>query len=115
MIISATTRAYVCAQPVDMRKSIDALAQLVEPLFQASPFSGHVFVFLGKTRNKAKLLVWDRHGFWLLYKRLERSQFPKPETLAQRGLSGAELMAFLDGIDVSKSTPLKSVSATRIS
>jgi transposase len=115
MIISAATRAYVCAQPVDMRKSIDGLAQLVEPLFQADPFCGHVFVFLGKTRNKAKLLVWDRHGFWLLYKRLERGHFPKPEILAQRGLSGAELMAFLDGIDVSKSKSLKGVPATRIS
>ena len=115
MIISAATRAYVCAQPVDMRKAIDGLAQLVEPLFQADPFSGQVFVFLSKTRNKAKLLVWDRHGFWLLYKRLERGRFPKPEILAQRGLSGVELMAFLEGIDVSNTKPLKKVFATRIS
>lgn len=115
MIISASTRAYVCAQTVDMRKSIDGLAQLVEPLFQADPFCGHVFVFLGKTRNKAKLLVWDRHGFWLLYKRLERGHFPKPEILAQRGLSGAELMAFLDGIDLSHAHPIESVLASRIS
>ena len=115
MIISAATRAYVCAQPVDMRKAIDGLAQLVEPLFQADPFSGAVFVFLSRTRNKAKLLVWNRHGFWLLYKRLECGQFPKPEILAQRGLSGAELMAFLEGIDVSDSRSLKRVLATRIS
>jgi transposase len=115
MMLSAAVRAYVCAEPIDMRKSIDGLAQLVGPLFAADPFSGHVFVFLGKSRNKAKLLVWDRHGFWLLYKRLERGRFPKPGELVNRGLSVAELTLFLEGIDLSRAQRLDSVQARRIS
>ena len=66
MILSSSVRAYVCAEPVDMRKQIDSLAQMVESVFAANPFSGQVFVFLGRRRNKVKLLWWDRHGFFLL-------------------------------------------------
>ena len=114
MILSSSIRAFVCAETTDMRKSIDALAQLVEPMFAADPFGGQVFVFLGKRRNKVKLLWWNRHGFLLLYKRLERGQFPKPDEFAQRVLSMAELMAFLDGIDLSHVRRLPSVNATRV-
>jgi len=114
MILSAALRAYVCAEPVDMRKSIDGLAQLVEPLFQADPFSGHVFVFLGKHRNKVKLLVWDRNGFWMLYKRLEKNRFPRPDAFVREGLSLAELTAWLEGIDLGNARRLPSVSALRV-
>ncbi|MBI3375158.1 MAG: IS66 family insertion sequence element accessory protein TnpB [Betaproteobacteria bacterium] len=53
-----------------MRKSIDGLSVLVEPVFAADPFCGHWFVFLSKKRDKVKILYWDRHGFALWYKRL---------------------------------------------
>lgn len=102
MILGGGVRAYVCAEPVDMRKAIDGLAQLVQPMFRADPFGGQVFVFLGKRRNKVKLLWWDRNGFFLLYKRLERGRFPSALELARGALSVAELMAFLEGIDVSR-------------
>ena len=87
MILSSSVRAYVCAEPVDMRKQIDGLAQMVEAVFAADAFGGQVFVFLGKRRNKVKLLWWDRHGFFLLHKRLERGRFPRPAELARGGLS----------------------------
>lgn len=93
----------------------DGLVQLVEPVFKADPFCGSVFVFLGKSRNKAKMVVWDSTGFWLLYKRLERGQFPRPEELAQRGLSWTELSAFLEGIDVTRMKRLTGVDARRVS
>jgi transposase len=114
MIFSAALRAYVCAEPSDMRKSIDALAQLVQPLFDADPFSGHVFVFVGRRRDKVKLLCWDRHGFWLLYKRLERGRFPPPQALASHGLSLAELAAWLEGIDVARVRRLPAVPVRRV-
>ena len=114
MILASAVRAYVCAEPTDMRKQIDGLAQLVEPLFGSDPFGGQVFVFLGKRRNKVKLLWWDRHGFFLLYKRLERGRFPRPEALAREGLSMAELMAFLEGIDLSRARRLPEVAASRV-
>ena len=115
MILGGGVRAYVCAEPVDMRKSIDGLSQLVKPLLSGDAFSGSVFVFMSRRREKVKLLWWDRHGFWLAYKRLERGRFPRAEELARRGLSLAELTAFLEGIDLTRTRRLASVSATRIS
>ena len=115
MILGGGVKAYVCAEPVDMRKSIDGLSQLVEPLLSGDAFSGSVFVFMSRRREKVKLLWWDRHGFWVAYKRLERGRFPRPEELARRGLSLAELTAFLDGIDLTRTRRLASEPATRIS
>lgn len=115
MILGGGVRAYVCAEPVDMRKSIDGLSQLVTPLLSADAFSGSVFVFLSRRREKVKLLWWDRHGFWMAYKRLERGRFPRPEELVRRGLSLAELTAFLEGIDLRHTRRLASVDAKRIS
>jgi transposase len=115
VILGGGVKAYVCAEPVDMRKSIDGLSQLVAPLHLGDAFSGSVFVFMSRRREKVKLLWWDRHGFWLAYKRLERGRFPRPEELARRGISLAELTAFLEGIDLTRTRRLASVPATRIS
>jgi len=114
VILGGGVKAYVCTEPVDMRKSIDGLSQLVAPLLCGDAFSGSVFVFMSRRREKVKLLWWDRHGFWLAYKRLERGRFPRPEELARRGLSLAELTAFLEGIDLTRTRRLASVSAMRI-
>lgn len=115
MIFGGGVKAYVCAAPTDMRKSIDGLSQLVAPLLSGDAFSGSVFVFLSRRRDKVKLLWWDRHGFWLAYKRLERGRFPPADELVRRGLSLAELTAFLEGIDLRRTRRLASVDATRIS
>ena len=114
-MLGGGVKAYVCTEPVDMRKSIDGLSQLVAPLLSGDAFSGSVFVFMSRRREKVKLLWWDRHGFWLAYKRLERGRFPRPEELVRRGLSLAELTAFLEGIDLTRTQRLASVPAMRIS
>lgn len=114
MIPLPSVRAYVCVEPVDMRKQIDGLAQMVAAVFAADALSGQVFVFLGKRRNKVKLLWWDRNGFFLLYKRLERGRFPRPEELARDGLSLGELMAYLEGIDLSRARRLPAVAVSRV-
>ena len=114
MIALPSVRAYVCVEPVDMRKQIDGLAQMVAAVFAADALSGQVFVFLGKRRNKVKLLWWDRNGFFLLYKRLERGRFPRAEELARDGLSLGELLAFLEGIDLSRARRLPAVAVSRI-
>ncbi|MEO7851861.1 MAG: IS66 family insertion sequence element accessory protein TnpB [Rubrivivax sp.] len=114
MLNGAGMRAYVCAEAVDLRKSIDGLCALVGPVFAADPFSGHWFVFLSRNRTKVKILYWDRHGFALWYKRLERGRYPSAEAIANSGLSMAELNAYLEGIDLKTTRRLAPVHASRI-
>lgn len=115
MILSSALSAYVCTEVVDMRKSIDALAQLVQMSMGMDALSGHVYVFIGRRRNKVKLLVWDRQGFWVLYKRLERGRFPDPAGLVGGGGVGlGELIAWLDGIDLRRATRLPAVDVRRV-
>jgi transposase len=114
MMLGGSVKAYVCSEPVDMRKSIDGLAQLVAPLLKADAFSGSVFVFLSRRREKVKLLWWDRHGFWLAYKRLERGRFPEASLLASHGVSVAELTLWLEGIDLNRTRRLADVSVTHV-
>jgi len=69
------SQVYLSLMPVDMRKSINGLSVLVFDALSKSPQSGDVFIFYNKTKNKVKLLFWDRNGFVLYYKRLERGKF----------------------------------------
>jgi transposase len=110
VILSSAVRAYVYSEAVDMRKSIDALAQLVASCMGMDPLSGQVFVFIGRRRDKVKLLVWDRHGFWVLYKRLERGRFADPARLAAGALAMSELVAWLEGIDLARVRRLPAVT-----
>lgn len=114
MILSSAIRAYVYSQAVDMRKSIDALSQIVAGCMGQDPLSGHVFVFIGRRRDKAKLLVWDRHGFWVLYKRLEQGRFGDPARLSVGGIAMSELVVWLEGIDLSRVRRLAAVGVTQV-
>ena len=76
-------------------------------MFQQDPFSGHLFVFFNRPRDRVKLLFWDRSGFCLYYKRLERGtfHFRCEETHAE--IDGAELLLILEGIELSAATRQK--------
>jgi transposase len=110
MLIGTGMAVYVAAGAIDMRKSIDGLAALVQESMPISPLSGALFVFFNRGRDKVKLLWWDRHGFWLAYKRLERGRFPLP---AARQLTLTDLTLVLEGIDLSVRR-LKSVACRRV-
>lgn len=69
---------YMCCHPVDMRKGINGLYRLVRSEMDISPLPGAVFVFYGKNRQSMKLLRWDRDGFILYQKRLEKGTFEIP-------------------------------------
>lgn len=66
---------FVCLQPTDLRKSFDSLAALTESVIRQSPLSGHLFVFINRSRNRIKVLFWDRTGYCLYHKRLEAGTF----------------------------------------
>lgn len=95
---------YLCAQPTDMRKSFDGLSGLVTSAMARDPLSGDVYVFFNRRRDRLKLLVWDRTGFWIFYKRLERGTFQLPSHLANHTALEVpydELMMIIEGIDLS--------------
>lgn len=97
-------RVFVAVDPVDMRKSFDALALVVQHVLRQDPLSGHLFVFLGKRRHIARILFWDRSGFALFSKRLERGVFKLAKDpssgAASVQLDAAELVLLLEGIDL---------------
>lgn len=99
---SAGVRILLSTEPADMRKGPDGLCALVKRQFEASVYSGTLFVFLSRRRNRAKILWWSKGGFVVYYKRLERGRFrrPIPGADGRVVLSPAELQALLEGIDL---------------
>jgi transposase len=94
-----SVRVFVCTAPTDMRKSFDGLCALVQTVLKQDPFSGHLFTFLNRRKDKVKILYWDRSGFFLMYKRLEEGTFRMPE----RGEIGSrELLMVLAGLDAAE-------------
>jgi transposase len=92
-------RVYLACEQVDMRKSINGLAAIVEGSFKLDPFDGALFVFCNRKRDRMKILEWDGDGFWLYFKRLEKGHFkwPTPGREATMTLTGEELTYLLRG------------------
>lgn len=78
-MIPSGVRIFVCTEPVDMRRSFDALALAVREKLMLDPESGALFVFGGKRAMRVKVLWFDRNGYCILYKRLDRARFRLPE------------------------------------
>lgn len=98
--LPGAVRIYLAAEPADMRKGFDGLAAIVIAR-GLDVYSGHLFVFLGKQRDRAKILTFDRGGFLLYYKRLERGRFKLPDIRGDTlRLDAAQLTMLLDGVDV---------------
>lgn len=98
---------YLHRAPVDMRKQIDGLAILAKEVLRRDPMSGAMFAFINARRNKLKLLVWERNGFIVWYKRLEQHRFHWPRGAGDEvlTLSGEQLNWLLDGYDVWRMKP----------
>jgi len=97
-----SVRIYLCTTPTDMRKSIDGLAAVVCNAWQLDAFSGYLFVFPSRRGDRIKILYWDRGGFVVYYKRLERGRFKVPlfdANAKTAELEATELSMLLDGID----------------
>jgi transposase len=99
-----TVRIWLAAEPVDLRKSFDGLAALVQEGLRGDPLSGDIFVFRNKAADRIKLLVWEEDGYAIWYKRLEAGRFrfpPSPEALPRIEVRAADLVMLLEGIDLS--------------
>ena len=75
----ATLKVLVSIKPIDMRKAIDGLTLLVIEHLQQNPQESALFLFCNQQRNKVKGLYWDKNGFVMIYKRLERKKFSIPK------------------------------------
>jgi transposase len=97
-----SVRVFLCAEPTDMRRSFDTLAEMTRRVLEQEPLSGHLFVFSSRRADRVKILYWDRGGYALWYKRLETGQFHWPSARGKRvELEAAELSLLLEGIDLS--------------
>ena len=101
---SSTLRYFLYRPATDMRKGFDSLSGLVRNAMDSDPLSGDVFIFINGRRNQMKLLVWDRTGYVLFHKRLERGTFELPvraHGATSVALAWEELVLILEGVALS--------------
>ena len=97
------SRIYLCTWPTDMRKGFDTLAALVKDFLGQDPLSGHLFLFVGRGKDRLKILAWDTGGYCIWYKRLEEGTFRMPRVSSASAsveLKASELAMMLEGIDL---------------
>jgi transposase len=99
-LLDAELKVYVHRDAVDFRKSINGLAAIVEQSMKLDPFERAVYVFSNQRRDRVKMLLWDRNGFWLLMKRLEQDRFVWPRKEPVLKLRTEQLHWLLNGIDI---------------
>ena len=95
---SAPRRILAYSEPVDKRKSFDGLVAVVQNTLHEDPLSGCLYVFFNRRGNYLKLVAWDRTGYTLFAKRLERGRFRFPSFSDHQELSEQALRFLLDGI-----------------
>ena len=104
LTLPPSVQLYVATQPVDARKGFDGLSLYVQTALRKDPLSGHLFVFFNRRRDQAGLLYWDRSGYVLCRKRLERGRYRLPLVWTQDGacaqVEAAELQLVLEGLEL---------------
>lgn len=100
---SSSTRIWLATQPADMRCGFDRLAELARVVTNQNPMDGHLFLFRSRGGDRLKMLLWEKDGFVLWYKRLEEGVFKLPQIEPGQmsvELCASELAMMLDGIDL---------------
>jgi transposase len=99
-------KIYIRPGKTDLRKAVNGLSVMIEKQMSngtqvsGEVFSGNMYLFCNRERKLLKAVWWDRNGFWLSQKRLEKDKYPWPETSeAVREISAEELSMLLRGID----------------
>jgi transposase len=108
MLMPMGVKVFLAVEPVDLRASFYRLAAYVRATQDGDPQNGHLYVFVGKSRNLVKILFWDRSGYCVFAKRLEKGRFKLPVSVpasaAQHEVDFATLTLFLEGIDLRGAT-----------
>lgn len=96
----SAVRIYLCREATDMRKSFDGLSAMTREIIGADPLSGHLFVFRNRRGDSLKILYWDRDGFAIWYKRLEKGTFKLPSTNDNdMTITHRDFAMLLEGVD----------------
>ena len=112
---SVSVKVYLALGITDMRKSINGLSILVSEQMELNPFSGHLFVFCNRKKNMLKILYWERNGFCLWHKRLEKHSFKWPSSKEEILTIGKrELTWLMDGLDISQKQAHKTLNYSTI-
>jgi transposase len=103
MFCLSSTRVHLAMGCTDMRKSINGLSLFVEKRLKMDPFCGHLFAFCNRRQNMIKILYWDRNGFCLWCKRLEKGRFRWPDTAGEASrIEMRQLLWLLDGLELNQ-------------
>ncbi len=105
MTFSQNLTVYLYRETVDFRKQINGLSLIVQEAMALDPFSEALFVFTNRSRDRVKVLYWQRNGFCLWLKRLEKDKFcwPHPdENQIVVSLDRQALNWLLEGFDIWK-------------
>ncbi len=110
--LSQFSNIYLYREIVDFRKSINGLSQIVADEMEMDPFGSFLFVFVNRNKSRIKILYWDRSGFALWYKRLEKERFflPKDKDQAVFEIDEEKLRLLLDGYNFWEYKPHKKLS-----
>ena len=102
-------RVYLHREYVDFRKAVNGLSLIVEQERSLNPYDASLYVFCNRSRDKLKILHWDKTGFVLWYKRLEKDKFkwPTNEVGAVIQLSEQSLHWLLSGLPIRPLEPHK--------
>lgn len=108
---------YLALGPTDLRNNIDGLLLKIKFQFELDPFNNAHFVFCNRSRNKLKILFWDKNGFWLYYRRLDSGTFNWPNKADGRKtlpVTEQQLSWLLDGLSIEQAGAHKEVLARKI-
>jgi len=110
LTLTSANSYYLCTKSVNMQNSFDGLFNIVSSGMKRNPLSGEVFIFMNKPHNRIKFLHWERGGFVIYYKRLEKGTFKQPlfeNGVLSRPLKWTELVLMIEGISIDVSLKFK--------
>jgi transposase len=113
MFLAFNTPIWFYPAPVDFRKQLDGLVLFIADHLHMNPASGQLFIFRNRSRSKLKMVLWDRNGFWLFYRRLEKGLFKLPQvsdTALQ--LTRDQLNWLLSGLNCMQQVALPEINPT---
>ena len=108
MLLPFNAEIFLYPKPIDFRKQIDGIVEIVADTLDMNPTSGQIFIFRNKLADKLKILYWDRNGFWLLYRRLEQGKFIIPQDGVAMSLTLDQFNWLLTGLNIEDYMPIKS-------